>query len=309
MSRRTSRWILPALALSFAARARAADTFGLDAPSSSPPAAAGTEQAVIARYWELGRARGFLAASLETGFAYVRPRFAAGYGRPFWKWIGVEAYPMLSLNNLGQYVGVAAEIPGLTFRAGGRYHLPFGRSFLEPRESFRRMDLDVLRGPRADYLAFEAELTGTLPVAYGSLFAIVSGYRTALVPDDYFVFEESLRVVMKPPYAYRARVGYLLALGRTSAIRVGPVVEGIGMPGRDEYVIRGGVLGSVLISARLEAQASLIPVLVSPDRLGLAGGDFGQLGVRFRWATDATPDPKLVRERIEQELEQKRRER
>lgn len=301
MKQTALRLSLPALALMYTARAHAADTFGLDGPSSSPPAAAGTEQAVIARYWELGRSRAFLAASLETGFAYVRPRFTAGYGRPFWFWLGAEAYPMLSLNSLGQYVGFAAEFPGLTFRAGGRYHFPFSRSFLEPQENFERLDLDVRRGPRADYVAFEAELTGTVPIAYGSLFAIISAYRTALVPDDYFLFEESLRVVMKPPYAYRARAGYLLAFGTNGAIRLGPVAELIGLPGRDEYVIRGGVLGSVLISARLEAQASLIPVLVSPDRLGLSGGDFGQLGIRFRWATGSAPDPNRLREQIESE--------
>lgn len=307
MTRSAWRFTVTAVALLYTTRATAADTFGLDAPSSSPPAAAGTEQAVIARYWELGRNRAFLAASLEAGFAYLRPRFAAGYGRPFWFWVGAEAYPMLSLNSLGQYVGIAAEIPGLTFRAGGRYHFPFSRSFLEPQESFERLDLDVRRGPRADYVAFEAELTGTVPVAYGSLFAIVSAYRTTLVPDDYFLFEESLRVVMKPPYAYRARAGYLLAFGTNGAIRLGPVAEFIGLPGRDEYVVRGGVLGSVLISARLEAQASLIPVWISPDQLGLSGGDFGQLGIRFRWATGATPDPNRVRQRVESERQRHER--
>jgi hypothetical protein len=61
-------------------------------------------------------------------------------------------------------------------------------------------------------------------------------------------------------------------------------------------VVRAGVLGSVLINANLEAQASLIPVIVSPDRLGMAAGDFGQLGVRFHWATGSKPDPERVRQ-------------
>jgi hypothetical protein len=66
--------------------------------------------------------------------------------------------------------------------------------------------------------------------------------------------------------------------------------------GRDAFVVRGGVLTSLSISARLEAQASFIPVLLSPDSLGLEGSDFGQLGIVYRWATQSTPDPARVRQ-------------
>lgn len=277
--------------LLFAHAALAADTLGVDTPSPSPPAATGTEQAVVARYWELGRARPFLAASVEAGYAYIKPRFAAGYGQPFWRWVGVEAYPLLALGGIGHYAGIGAGIPGLTLRAGGRYYYPFSRWLLRPQDSYTRTDLDLEDGPRSDYLAFEGELTGTVPLFRGSAFAILTGYRTALTEPDFFLFEESLRVVMKPPYVWRARLGYLLALGLNGAIRVGAAGEVIGLPGRDEYVVRGGVLASVLINAHLEAQASFIPVLVSPDSLGIAGGDFGQLGVRFRWASDSKPQP------------------
>jgi hypothetical protein len=115
---------------------------------------------------------------------------------------------------------------------------------------------------------------------------------------EYYLFEESLRVVMKPPYAWRARAGYLLAISRNGAIRVGAAGEIIGLPGRDEFVIRAGLLGSVSISAQLEAQVSLIPVLVSPDTIGLAGGDFGQLGVRYRFATDSEPDAERLKKAL-----------
>jgi hypothetical protein len=101
---------------------------------------------------------------------------------------------------------------------------------------------------------------------------------------------------MKPPYIWRARLGYLLAFSRNGAIRVGATGEVIGLPGREEYVVRAGVLGSVSISAEVDVQVSLIPVLVSPDKLGIAGGDFGQLGIRYRFATDSTPDPERLRD-------------
>ena len=293
---RSLRPLLMLAVLAVASAVRAAEPFGIDSPTPSPPAPSGTDQAVVARYWELGRTRPFLAGSVDAGFPYFRTRFAAGYGRPFWSWFGVEAYPALALGGVGPYVGAAAAVPGLTLRAGGRYFYPFSRALLTPRDRFKRTDIDLAEGPKGDYVAFEAEAAGTAPLFSGSVFGVLTGYRVSHVLPDYYLFEESLRVVMKPPYVWRARLGYLLAFSRNGAIRVGAAGDIIGLPGRAEFVVRAGLLGSVSISAQLEAQVSLIPVLVSPDSIGLAGGDFGQLGVRYSFATDSKPDPERLKE-------------
>jgi len=278
-------------ALAWTCPATAAEPFGVESPSSTPSAPGGTEQAVIARYYELGRVRPFFALTVEAGYGYVKPRFALGYGRPFWSWLGVEIYPLTSLSGIGGYGGINASLPGFTFRSGARYYYPFSRSLLEPQSRFNRSDLDILRGPKGDYMALEAELTGTVPFFFGSLFGVVTAYRTAMVPLDHYLFEDSLRAVMKPPYIGRGRFGYLLAFGTDGALRVGPAADIIVLPGRALTIVRAGVLGSVLISPSLEAQASFIPVLMSRDNLGLLGGDFGQLGVRYRFATASEPDP------------------
>lgn len=272
------------------------DVLDVEPPTPAPPAAAGTEQAVVARYWELGRPRVFFAATIEAGYAYARPKLALGYGLPYWRWIGLEAWPLVSLNGVGGYGGIGGALPGFAFRAGTRYTHPFSRTFLQPRESYTRQDLDLVEGDTATYMTLEAEVTGTVPAPAGSLFAVLTGYRTLLVPDDQYLFEENLRTVMKPPYIWRARLGYLFAFGRNAAIRIGPAADWIGLPGRDETVIRAGVVGSVAITASVEAQASFIPVIVGPDTTGLAGGDFGQLGVRYRWATGSRPAPEKLRE-------------
>jgi len=291
--------------------ALAQEPLGIDPVGATPPATAGSEQATTARYWELGRARPFFATTLEAGYAYVRPKFMLGYGLPYWRWIGLEAYPLVSLGSVGQYAGISGALPGVAARIGGRYSLPFSRSFLLPQDSYSRLDIDSLQGPTADYLALEAEVTGSIPVPAGSLIAVLTGYHVLLAPDGYFLYEDSLRAVMDPPWIWRARLGYLFAFLRDGALRIGPAADLIGLPGRGEFVVRGGVVASVGISAHLEAQASFIPVIVSPDTLGLAGGDFGQLGIRLRWATGSTPDPEKLRkargERIE-ELRQEQRE-
>lgn len=272
-----------------------AQAFDVESPTPTPPATGGSEQAVVARYWELGRVRWFGAALIEGGYAYAKPKFAFGYGRPYWSWVGLEAYPLMSLQGVGQYAGVAGAVPGLALRTGARYVYPFSRRLLTPQSSYDRIDTEIERGSRADYLALEAEGTVTVPVWGGSLFAVLTGYRIEGVPEGKYLFEESLRVVMEPPYLWRARLGYLLSFGDDGAVRVGPAGDLIGLPQREEYVVRAGLLGSVLLDANLEAQLSLIPVVWSPDQLGLAGGDFGQLGVRLRWATESTPDRERVR--------------
>ena len=265
------------------------------------PAPGGADQAVVARYWEIGRTRSFVAGTVDVGIAYLKPRIQAGYGRPFWSWVGVETYPVLGLSGLGNYTGAAVSIPGLTLRGGSRYFFPFSRSLLEPQASYTRTEIDLVDGPKADYMAFEGELTLTAPLFRGSVFGVLTGYRVAGVEQDRYLFEESLRVVMAPPYVWRSRLGYLLALGPQGAVRVGGAAEVIGLPGRNEFVVRGGIMASVAMTAQLEAHASFIPVLVSPDTIGLAGGDFGQLGVRFLWATGPTPDPSRLKKATEAE--------
>lgn len=310
MSRRSKRawWCGAAIAWTVSAGvqlAGAVETVGVDAPVSSPPATGGTEQAVVARYWELGRTRPFLAATVDAGLIYLRPRLMAGYGRPHWSWLGVEAAPSFGTGGAGYYSGIAAAFPWLYLRFGSRYFYPFSRHLLEPREVYERSDIDLVGGPVGDYLAYEAEAAGTLALGPGSAFAVATGMYIGLVPPDKYVYEDSLKVVAAPPWLWRGRVGYLLALGFNGALRIGVAGETIGLPGRDSFVIRGGLLASVLITSELEAQASLLPVLASPDSLGLAGSDFGTLGVRYRWGSDAAPDPKRLQEALEAERERR----
>jgi hypothetical protein len=275
-------------------RLHAASGVDVGPPADAPPqSASGIEQVDTPNYWERGMSRVFLSASLELGFAYVRPQIAFGYGRPHWSWIGLEAWPVAGPGGFGTYAGVRAALPNFSIRSGARYYRSFGRTFLPAQASFDRLDLDTEFGPDAQYLALEAEATGSLDLPAGSLFAVATGYHVRGLPESSrfpYLFEESLKVVIEPPYVWRGRLGYLLGFGRERAIRIGIASDLIGVPGREAYIVRAGLIGSVVMTAHLEAQAAFIPVLVSPDSIGLAGGDFGQLGVRFRWATDAPLD-------------------
>ena len=55
--------------LSFASHAVAADPFGVDTAMPTAPAAGGADQAVVARYWEIGRPRSFVGGTIDVGIA------------------------------------------------------------------------------------------------------------------------------------------------------------------------------------------------------------------------------------------------
>jgi hypothetical protein len=100
-----------------------------------------------------------------------------------------------------------------------------------------------------------------------------------------YVFDESLRGIVKPPYIWALRLAYLAGLGKNDVVKVGVLAELVGLPGRDQLVFRSGPVLSVTITDHTDAIGVFSPVFVSPDSLGLSHGTFGQLGFRYRWAT------------------------
>jgi hypothetical protein len=48
---------------------------------------------------------------------------------------------------------------------------------------------------------------------------------------------------------------------------------------------RAGVIASFAIDDHLEALGLLVLPVYGPDSIGIAGGDFGELGLRYRWAS------------------------
>mgnify|MGYP006969382421 CR=1 FL=1 len=115
---------------------------------------------------------------------------------------------------------------------------------------------------------------------------MLTAYYIDGVPDGLRVYEQQLRVVVEPPWVWRARIGYLLHFGWLGSLRVGPAAEVIHVPNRETGVtVRAGPLVSVALTHHLEAAAAVMIVAATQDELGLAGADLGQLGLRYRWAT------------------------
>lgn len=268
----------------------AAGPIGVGTPIEGPSTpTTGLELGNRRAYWSRGEHRWFVSSIIDAGYLYLRPQIALGYGKPHWRFVLAETATTASAGGVGEYGGVRFALPFVEGRSGFRLQVPFARSFLTQQASYDRYDLEDRLAPSARYTALDAELLLTIPVIRGSAFALLGVHRLFGVPAGYDVYEEQLRVVARAPWIYRARIGYALRLGEQGAIRIGPVVDVVHVPGRSATIIRGGVIATVVLTHHVEVLATVIPTFVGPDRIGVAGGDFAQLGIRYRWATPEPP--------------------
>jgi hypothetical protein len=241
----------------------------------------------MARSWATLPPRYFAATTVDIGFVYLRPRLSLGYGRPFTQWVGVDANPIAATSGLGAYTGLRVEIPHLDFRIGPRYYYSFERTFLPLQPSYQRIDLERNTGDPAKTLTFEAEVDVSFPVGPGRLLLRGSGSYVTGVPEGKVVFEEALHIIVDPPLVWRGRFAYVFTFGARDQHSIGPAVDVLAVPKRDDSTtIRVGPIMRMQLSRRVEVRGSFIATIISPDRIGRVGGDFTELGVRYRWASE-----------------------
>lgn len=255
-----------------------------DASGPTPDALVDLE---MRRSWNEGERRAFLAGTLDVGWTYVRPRASFGYGKPFGTWVGVDANPIVSGNGLGAYGGIRFALPRFDLRVGPRYFASFNRNYLNAQTSYNRVDLDSTIGNPARVVTYEAEAEASLPLGPGDIVALGSISYVTGVPDGQLVFEETLRVIVAPPLVWRARGGYMVRFGSSRQHSVGIVADVLAVPKReDSLTVRVGPVVRIVLSRRVEVRGTFVPTLSSPDAIGLVGGDFTELGFRYRWATE-----------------------
>jgi hypothetical protein len=266
--------------------------FDAPLPPEPPPEAYGmTPDALIdlqmRRSWNEGEARTFLASTLDVGWVYLRPRVSLGYGKPFKSWFGLDVNPIVAGQGLGAYGGLRLALPRFDLRVGPRYFASFNRNYLLPQRSYNRVDLDsTLRDP-ARVVTLEAEAEASLPAGPGDIVALGSVSYVLNVPKDELVFEETLRVIVAPPLVWRGRAGYVVRFGTSRQHSIGIVADVLDVPKRDDSLtVRVGPVVRIVLSRRVEVRGSFVPSVVSPDHIGLIGGDFTELGFRYRWATE-----------------------
>jgi hypothetical protein len=285
--------LLPLSWLAAARPAGAAEPVGDKFPDAEAPLGIlpTSEDALIdpkmARSWGTLPPRAFAATTVDIGFVYLRPRLSLGYGRPFTKWVGVDANPIAQTSGLGAYGGFRVEIPHLDWRIGGRYFSSFQHTYLPPQASYERIDFERKVADKANTLTFESELDLSFNLGPGRLLLRGSLSYVTGVPDGRYVFEETLHVIVDPPWVWRSRVAYGFVFGSRGQHSIGPAVDFLDVPGRDDSrTVRVGPILAMKLSRRVEVRGSFVFSVVSPDRIGLKGGDSTELGVRYRWASE-----------------------
>jgi hypothetical protein len=241
----------------------------------------------MARSWGALPPRAFVATTVDLGFVYARPRVSFGYGRPFTQWVGLDANPIASTGYLGAYAGLRLEVPGFDLRVGSRYLSAFEYTYLPKRESYARIDLERSTGELSRPLTHEAEADVSFRLGPGRVLLRGSFSYVTNVPEDSNVYEQALRVIVDPPYVWRARAGYVFVFGLRNQHSIGPVVDVLHVPRRDDSVtVRAGPLIRMQLSRRVDVRGSFVVTVLSPDRIGQRGSDFTELGVRYRWASE-----------------------
>lgn len=246
----------------------------------------GNRGVLAPRGWSMGRERPFFALTVDLGYLYLRPRISLGYGKPHAQWIGFDANPIFSGGGIGGYGGVRAALPFVDIRFGARGYYSFERSFLDAQDEFDRLALAVRTDEHSTYLTWESELTTTIAIGPGELNALASVSSIQGVPEGKYVYEETLHIIVKPPWVWRARAGYSLLFPiRGARSSIGVVLDTLYIPGRNQDVWRGGFVFRVAISQQLEVRGTFVATIENSDSIGILGGDFTELGLRWRWAT------------------------
>jgi hypothetical protein len=241
----------------------------------------------MVRSWGAAPVRSFVSTTVDVGFVYFRPRVALGYGKPFTSWIGVEANPIVTSEELAVYGGVRAELPYVDFRAGPRFFRAFDHTYLDDQPSFTRLELETANGRQATATTYEAELDLSVPIGPGNIVGRGSVSYVTGVPAGQDVFEETLHVIVRPPWVWRGRLGYAFRFGTYGQHSIGLIAEVLDVPMREDAVtVRAGPLLRFVLSRRVELRGSFVIPVKSPDSIGIVGGDFAELGVRYRWASE-----------------------
>jgi hypothetical protein len=268
----------------------AAPAFGQTADGQYGTASPGTskEQAQdlwVNPVWARGSSRWFFSTVVDTGFLYLRPRVAFGQGRPHQRWLGVEANPIASRELLGGYAGLRAHLPNFDMRIGARYSWGLANNYVPRVASLDRLTLESTRG-NASMVTYESEGNAKIPLGPGSILLLGSISYVAGIPAGSMALEETLRVVVDPPWVLRGRAGYSLPFGKRKQLAVSFVMDAVSVPKRASVVLRAGAIFTFALSESIEVRGTFVPRIVSPDDIGLLDSDFTELGLRFRWATE-----------------------
>jgi hypothetical protein len=182
---------------------------------------------------------------------------------------------------------VRLTLPYIDARVGARTVYSFRHSFIDQEDSVNRAELETSGGAHAKYTTLEADVNGGVATPIGELGLLASVSSVQGLPSDKMVYEEVLRVVADHGPIFRGRASFgFYPLAGYHQFTIGPAVDVIDVPSRNEMLVRAGIVTRVVFNRALEVRGTFVPTIASRDQLGLLTGDFTELGLRYRWSTE-----------------------
>jgi hypothetical protein len=235
-------------------------------------------------YWEPGEARPFVSGRFDGSVNFAKVQVAAGYGKPHWIWVGIEAFAITTTEFGGGFVGARASTPVLDISYGVRDNRSYLHGYLVPAGRHTASEVREETLPKQRYLVSELEISGVIPALGGYAIWDVDAERILDAPQGVEVYEESLRVITRK-WAIGTRVGFVYPFGRDGVLKAGLLAEYVITPDRPSNVARLGPAMVLSITDHTEMVGALTLPISSPDSLGPVVGSWGVLGLRYKWAT------------------------
>lgn len=237
--------------------------------------------------WDPLRKRWFVSGRADVGFLFFRPRVSFGYGLPHHTWAGLDLIPMISGTQGGGYAGVRWRLPRFEIRSGFLISAAFSRGYFEPAPSYDGRDLETRDDRVAIFWAWESELTVSAPIGPGFGQSETQLLYVMDAEQDTYVFAETMGVVVAPPWAIREQVRYTIPVSGIPGLFVGPALEAVVVPLRDEkWVLRAGLVARFRLYQDMEVRTDVLPTIYSPDTFGRSGSPWFTISARFSWASN-----------------------
>ncbi|MET0339416.1 MAG: hypothetical protein ABW252_00355 [Polyangiales bacterium] len=240
-----------------------------------------TPSRVFANDWSSGRTRAFLGWGAAAG-STSGTDLTVGYGKPYWTYLAFQA-DALTTRDAGMThlrARLALVVADLAIGWGSTWSYRHTQLARAPRYASLSEDgRDAAR-----YRTFHAGLSGFIPAPYGYIDWQTEALRVYQTDARLAVYEEGLRAVIFPAWAFVGRLGYSYQFASKRAA-VGALAEGIYPGDRSEYVARIGPVFSWAFTPRIDVAATVTYTLHSPDRLDVYEDLWGNIRIRYRDAT------------------------
>jgi hypothetical protein len=247
-------------------------------PASAEEAEAEPES--LTEHWSGAPSRLFVAGVADLGLQ-TRARLVLGYGKPHWTWLGLEGEAATG-SEAG--FGVArARIALLIADVAVAYRRTWAyrHSYLDRERGYS--DADLLGGPKAAYHSLDLSAMGLLPVGGGVIDWQFEAVRVYGLEPGVDLYEEWLRVPMRPPWATACRLGYA-HMFLDQRLAVGALAEWL-WPGPTGSLFRVGPLVNWAFGPHWDLSLLLTAVVHGPDSLNFYNGMWGTLRARYKFAT------------------------